>query len=294
MIYTVSDIHGNYDKYKKMLETINFAPEDTLHVLGDVIDRGGDGFKIMLDMAKRPNVVNLLGNHEAMSMKDLPGILRTIGTDGVGMNEEEEQAMELWFWNGGELSLADFLWLDNEQEKIVWEYMKSMPLYKELEVNGRKFILLMGDWRISPLTDHSRIMCPAKSCGADQSRIRCITRIGMWCLDIRQCNTLISVLVRRMSPQKSITATILSTLTVAVYSQAGGLGACAWIQWRNFMFETEKFEVQLTNPMLYDRLHTLSAEYSVSVEFLVNVAVKRLVDDIDFVRNLRMGKTGGT
>ena len=59
------------------------------------------------------------------------------------------------------------------------------------------------------------------------------------------------------------------------------------------MFETEKFEVQLTNPMLYDRLHTLSAEYSVSVEFLVNVAVKRLVADIDFVRNLRMGKTEG-
>ena len=32
-----------------------------------------------------------------------------------------------------------------------------------------------------------------------------------------------------------------------------------------------------TDPMLYDRLHTLSAEYSLSVEMLVNVAVKRLV-----------------
>ena len=42
--------------------------------------------------------------------------------------------------------------------------------------------------------------------------------------------------------------------------------------------------------MLYDRLHTLSAEYSVSVELLVNLAVRRLVDDIDFVRNLRIGK----
>ena len=59
------------------------------------------------------------------------------------------------------------------------------------------------------------------------------------------------------------------------------------------MFEKETFSVQLTDPMLYDKLHTLSAEYSVSVELLVNVAVKRLVDDVDFVRNLRMGKTGG-
>lgn len=59
------------------------------------------------------------------------------------------------------------------------------------------------------------------------------------------------------------------------------------------MFEKETFTVQLTDPMLYDRLRTLSAEYDLSVESLVNAAVKRLVDDIDFVRSLRMGKTGG-
>ena len=53
---------------------------------------------------------------------------------------------------------------------------------------------------------------------------------------------------------------------------------------------SEDFSVRLTNPMLYDRLHTLSAEYSVSVELLVNMAVKRLIRDIDFVRGLRVGK----
>ena len=59
------------------------------------------------------------------------------------------------------------------------------------------------------------------------------------------------------------------------------------------MFEKETFTVQLTDPMLYDRLRTLSAEYDLSVESLVNAAVKRLVDDVEFVRSLRMGKTGG-
>lgn len=57
------------------------------------------------------------------------------------------------------------------------------------------------------------------------------------------------------------------------------------------MLEKEIFSVQLTDPMLYDRLHTLLAEYSVSVEQLVNTAVKRLADDVDFVRSLRTGKT---
>lgn len=51
----------------------------------------------------------------------------------------------------------------------------------------------------------------------------------------------------------------------------------------------EDFTFQLTNPMLYDRLHTLSVEYSVSVELLINAAVKRLIDDVDFVRSLRAG-----
>lgn len=56
------------------------------------------------------------------------------------------------------------------------------------------------------------------------------------------------------------------------------------------MFERETFTVQLTDPMLYDRLRTLSAEYDLSTEYLVNMAVRRLMDDVDFVRSLRTGK----
>ena len=59
------------------------------------------------------------------------------------------------------------------------------------------------------------------------------------------------------------------------------------------MFERETFTVQLTDPMLYDRLRTLSAEYDLSTEYLVNLAVRRLVNDVDFVRNLRTGKVEG-
>ena len=59
------------------------------------------------------------------------------------------------------------------------------------------------------------------------------------------------------------------------------------------MFERETFTVQLTAPMLYDRLRTLSAEYDLSVEYLVNMAVRRLMDDVEFVRNLRIGKVEG-
>ena len=52
----------------------------------------------------------------------------------------------------------------------------------------------------------------------------------------------------------------------------------------------ESFIVQIANPMLHDRLHTLSVEYSISEEMLVNIAVKRLMDDVELVRNLRLGR----
>lgn len=51
--------------------------------------------------------------------------------------------------------------------------------------------------------------------------------------------------------------------------------------------------VQLEEPMLFDKLHTLSTEYSVSMDLLVNLAIKRLIDDIDLIRNLRTGKIKG-
>ena len=108
MTYVVSDIHGYYDKYIDLLRKIGFGPNDALYVLGDVIDRGPDGFKILLDMAQRPNVINLLGNHEVMAIDTLPRILRSVQPDGsVELSEEDAKAVERWFYNGGELSLAD-------------------------------------------------------------------------------------------------------------------------------------------------------------------------------------------
>ena len=50
-----------------MLEKIRFSDNDILYILGDVVDRGPEPAKILLDMMKRPNVVPLLGNHEAMA-----------------------------------------------------------------------------------------------------------------------------------------------------------------------------------------------------------------------------------
>ena len=47
MKYVMSDLHGCYDKFIKMLEIINFNEQDELYILGDIFDRGSQPIKIL-------------------------------------------------------------------------------------------------------------------------------------------------------------------------------------------------------------------------------------------------------
>lgn len=68
MIYCISDIHGMYDLYIELLKKINLQDNDVLFVLGDVVDRGPEPMKILLDMMERDNVIPFLGNHDYMAL----------------------------------------------------------------------------------------------------------------------------------------------------------------------------------------------------------------------------------
>ena len=43
----MSDIHGLWDKFEKMMNLLNLKDNDKVYFLGDVIDRGADGIKIL-------------------------------------------------------------------------------------------------------------------------------------------------------------------------------------------------------------------------------------------------------
>ena len=55
--YVMSDIHGQYKSFVKMLNLIRFGEDDKLYVIGDVIDRGPDGIKIIQHLMKMKNAV---------------------------------------------------------------------------------------------------------------------------------------------------------------------------------------------------------------------------------------------
>ena len=64
MIYVLSDIHGNERRFNSILKQINLQSEDTLYVLGDVIDRHPGGICILRRIMATPNMKMLLGHHE--------------------------------------------------------------------------------------------------------------------------------------------------------------------------------------------------------------------------------------
>lgn len=53
------------------------------------------------------------------------------------------------------------------------------------------------------------------------------------------------------------------------------------------------YAIYLTNGLLYDRLHQLAAEYALPVEKLTDLAVGRLLSDVELVRELRNGNVPG-
>lgn len=145
MMYAVSDIHGCYDQYENLLDKLHLKENDTLYVLGDVIDRGPDGFRILCDMASRPNVVNLMGNHEAMALNAISQLARCYAVrQGARGCRRSEDAVELWVSNGGEVSLINFLSLGKKEMQTTWDYMRAMPLYQEVTAGNRPFLLVHG------------------------------------------------------------------------------------------------------------------------------------------------------
>lgn len=142
MIYCMSDIHGDYEKYRRMLETIPLREEDALYILGDVVDRGPEPIAVLLDMMKRPNIRSILGNHEYMAVLCLRTLVKEITEETmVDLPAETRRDFVNWQQEGGASTLDGFLRLDAAQRKEVLEYLLEFELYEEVTVNGNRYLL---------------------------------------------------------------------------------------------------------------------------------------------------------
>jgi len=74
-IFVMSDIHGQYELFLKMLDKIKLKRKDLLVIIGDICDRGKKSYEIYMKCMKMIklgyNLKFILGNHEDMLLEDL-------------------------------------------------------------------------------------------------------------------------------------------------------------------------------------------------------------------------------
>ena len=138
MIYVMSDIHGQKRRFDSVMKQINLQPEDTLYVLGDVIDRNLDGIKLLRQIMAMPNVKMLLGNHELMMVNAL---YCPPPEDEEWPEYYYERKQALWYRNGGEVTHNYLKHIKKAVRQEIFEYLDKLPVNAELTVNDRQYIL---------------------------------------------------------------------------------------------------------------------------------------------------------
>ena len=161
MKYVIGDVHGNSKRFRNMLYKIG-DDCDELYLLGDVIDRGDHGIDILRWAMKNPDVHMLLGNHEYMMLDALgfpyadENSLISLGQKRLfekgkeneadhladESSRERDYALDLWYYNGGEVTHNNFRKLSYGEQTEMIHYLLTLPTNREIVLSdGRKIQL---------------------------------------------------------------------------------------------------------------------------------------------------------
>lgn len=147
MIYVISDLHWYpLEKLKCLLKKAEFSDDDFLYILGDVIDRNGDGgVEILCWLLKQVNVQLILGNHEAMLLS-CEFVFDEI-TDEIieDFTSEKLELLNTYMCNGGDITLKSFKLLREKSPDMIadiFEYLREAPLYEAVTAGDKDFLLV--------------------------------------------------------------------------------------------------------------------------------------------------------
>lgn len=129
--YVISDLHGERERFHRMLEKIGFSEGDTLHILGDIVDRGEDPIGLLLEILAHPQMTLLLGNHEYMC-------LQYFSPDATELDHRR------WNRNNNTPTLQGLAALTDAEREALFAALRQLPVHEELTVNGQRYYLVHG------------------------------------------------------------------------------------------------------------------------------------------------------
>ncbi len=151
MIYVISDIHGEYDLFIKLLRKINFSSADEMIICGDVIDKGQDSVKLLQLIKSMPNCRCIIGNHEFEFLKKYWAIMQNSPEDF----DEVLKTLQGYFSYDGKLL---------DWETVDW--LESLPYY----IEEKDFICVHAG---VPLTQDNRLLPLAQASSEQLVYDRC-------------------------------------------------------------------------------------------------------------------------
>ena len=143
MKYVMADIHGQMAAFDDVLDQINFSDKDELYIIGDVIDRGPDGARLLQRILEAHNMGLILGNHEEMMLKAFRGT-----------KNEQAYYGEIWRANGGSETEWPFMDLLDDERNAILDTLEKAPDYLDVDAGDTKYRLVHGAWY---LDRHSRL-----------------------------------------------------------------------------------------------------------------------------------------
>lgn len=144
MIYVISDLHGYPHKsFLDLLDRAGFGKNDFLYILGDVVDRNGDGGVRTLEwLMYQTNVQLILGNHEVMLLA-CSFIFDEITEDSLGaLTDEKLTILQRYQYNGGSVTLKAMQKLNKDTQQDILDYLRDCPLYEAVSAGGRDYLLV--------------------------------------------------------------------------------------------------------------------------------------------------------
>ncbi len=170
-IYVTSDLHGtSLEMLKELLAKASFGENDWLYILGDVIDRHGDGgVSILRWLIDQPNAQLILGNHESMLLY-CRWLFEEVTNESLdALSAEKLYRLEHWKKNGAAPTinaLKKLLAEDRESLFAIIEYLEEAPLCETVEAGGRSFVLCHSgfknfdkDRKLSDYEPHEILWC---------------------------------------------------------------------------------------------------------------------------------------
>ena len=149
--YVTADIHGEHEKFQRLLEQIDLKDTDTLYILGDIFDRGPHPLLTMLQVLDMPNVHCLIGNHELMALECMEFLLQEITDDSIEMLDDKMFGnLMTWYHNGAETTIKEMQMFGPDARKMVLDYIKEFSVYEEISVGDRDYLLVhagLGNYR---------------------------------------------------------------------------------------------------------------------------------------------------